>query len=109
MIVIRNRWLPIRGYDAMNLFGCLLCRRETVLSDDLVLHERIHTRQMMELLFVGFYLWYLVEWLIRLPLRGNAYRNISFEREAYAHQLEPDYLSRRKRYAWWHYLWHPIS
>jgi hypothetical protein len=38
---------------------------------------------MKEMLYIPFYLWYGVEWLVKLFCKGNAYRNISFEREAY--------------------------
>lgn len=104
MKVVHNRLIPCKGYDAINLFGVLFCRKGVEIDSSLLLHERIHTEQMKELLFVGFYLWYVVEWLCRLPMRGNAYMNIGFEREAYTHMFEPDYLSRRKHYAWTHYL-----
>ncbi|MBF1566612.1 MAG: hypothetical protein HXO16_06015, partial [Prevotella salivae] len=53
---------------------------------------------------VGFYLWYVLEWFVRLFKPGNAYLNIGFEREAYAHMNEPDYLQRRKPFSWWRYL-----
>ncbi|MBR3014818.1 MAG: hypothetical protein IKH69_07330, partial [Bacteroidaceae bacterium] len=66
--------------------------------------ERIHTRQMLEMLIVGFYLWYVVEWLLRLPQKGSAYRHISLEREAYAHEHDLGYLEHRKHFAWWRYL-----
>jgi len=59
---------------------------------------------MWELLVVGFYLWYLVEWMIRLPMKGRAYSNISMEREAYDHMDDPNYLLTRKPYAWIKYL-----
>ena len=45
-----------------------------------------HTAQMKEMLYIFFYLWYVVEWIIRLFMKGNAYRNISFEREAYSNE-----------------------
>jgi len=104
MKIIRNRILPPRRYDAINIAGLLFCRKGTQITSDLVRHEQIHTRQMIEMLFIGFYLWYLVEWLIRLPLHGNAYHHIGFEREAYDHMDEPDYLKRRRPYAWFRYL-----
>ncbi len=104
MIVIRNRILPPKGYDAINLAGVIFCRRNAVLTDDMLRHERIHTVQMAEMGFVGFYLWYVVEWLIRLPMRGRAYSNISLEREAYAYMHECDYLRRRNHYAWTKFL-----
>lgn len=99
MLIVRNPFLPLRRFDAINLFGMLFCRRETIISEDLIRHERIHTKQMVETLFVGFYLWYLLEWLVRLPLQGNAYRQLLFEREAYAHMHDPDYLTHRRPYA----------
>lgn len=104
MKIIRNRLLPPRRYDAINIAGLLFCRRGTRVTPELIRHEQIHTRQMAELLFVGFYLWYLIEWLVRIPMRGNAYRHISFEQEAYDHMDEPHYLRRRRHYAWFRYI-----
>ena len=67
-------------------------------------HEAIHTTQMKEMLYIFFYVWYIIEWGIRLFMKGNAYRNISFEREAYANQNNLSYLNTRKRYAWLNFL-----
>ena len=53
---------------------------------------------------IGFYVWYVVEWMVRLLRRGNAYRKISFEREAYDNQRDLDYLQHRRHYAWRKYL-----
>ena len=65
-------------------------------------HERIHLRQQAELLVLPFYVWYLSEYGYH-RLRGHAhqaaYRRISFEREAYAHQHDPGYLTRRRPWA----------
>lgn len=64
-------------------------------------HEAIHTAQMKEMLYIGFYLWYLVEWFIKLfRYGGKAYENISFEREAYTYQYDNSYLKKRKKYHW---------
>ena len=104
MKIIRSNWLPARRFIAINLMGVLFMRPGAYLSEEMLNHERIHTAQMRELLFVGFYVLYLLEWLVRLPMRGNAYRNISFEREAYRHQRQPDYLKRRRPYAWLRHL-----
>ena len=101
--VIRNRLLPPKGFTAMNLLGAIFVRRGVRVSSRLVNHERIHTAQMRELLFIFFYLCYLFEWLVRLFMRGNAYRNISFEREAYANDDDEHYLERRKHFAAWRY------
>ena len=103
MIVIRNKYLPFPGFAAINLFGVLFCRPGTRITPRLINHERIHTAQMMEMAFIFFYIWYLVEWTVRLTWRGNAYFNISFEREAYRNEHNRKYLKQRKHYAWWKY------
>lgn len=70
-------------------------------------HERIHLRQQLELLVLPFYLWYVVEFLIRWIHYKNsnlAYRNISFEREAYAREAAFTYLKHRKFWGFLVYL-----
>jgi hypothetical protein len=42
-----------------------------------------------------YYVWYVVEWLVRLPF-GNAYRSISFEREAFANDEDGEYIVNRE-------------
>ena len=103
MKIIRNNILPFSGFSAMNLFGILFVRKNVRLSEKTLNHEAIHTAQWKELWYIGFILWYLVEWLIRLP-KGNAYRNISFEREAYANDDNLTYLETRRRFAFVKYL-----
>ncbi len=100
MIIIRNSLLPFGKFTAMNIFGIMLCRKNAVITQETINHERIHTAQLIETGFIGFYVWYVIEWLVKLPFRGNAYRKISFEREAYDHMDDLDYLSHRKHYAW---------
>lgn len=104
MIIIRNRFLPPRRFDAINLFGVLFCRDRIRVTEHVIRHESIHTAQMREMLFVGFYIWYLSEWLVRVFMKGNAYHNISLEREAYANMHDEDYLAHRRPYAWVRYL-----
>ncbi|MGI6243370.1 MAG: hypothetical protein ACOYJK_07550 [Prevotella sp.] len=103
MKIIRNPILPPKDYNAINIMGMLFCRKSTQITPDIVRHEQIHTRQMIELLVIGFYLWYVIEWLIRLPMKGNAYSNICFEREAYDNMYNRHYLKQRKPYAWMKY------
>lgn len=78
MKVIYNNIIPFKGFKAINLFGVLFVRKGCAMSEGDFNHERIHTAQMKEMLYVGFYVWYLIEWIIRLFGKGNAYRNISF-------------------------------
>jgi hypothetical protein len=105
--IVRTSILPFKGYNAINLLGVLFVHHGVYLSDELMNHERIHTAQQREMLFVFFYLAYVAEWLVRLPMRGNAYRNISFEREAYANQRDLGYLHHRPMYAWRRYMRRP--
>ena len=104
MTVIYNRLLPVRGFTAINLFGIVFARCECrPLSEVTLRHEAIHTRQMRETGYVGFYLIYLAEWLYQLwRLRSAqlAYYAVRFEREAYAHQEEAAYPVYRRRFAW---------
>lgn len=101
MKIIINNILPPKGFLCINLFGILFCRRQLNSID--INHELIHTAQMKEMLYVFFYIWYVIEWFIKLFIyqdSNSAYRNISFEREAYENQDNLDYLKTRKHYGW---------
>lgn len=105
MKIIRNRIIPFgRDMFAINLFGIIFVKQELSKVDEN--HEYIHTLQQRELLWVGFYLLYLVEWVVRLiQYRSflNAYLNISFEKEAYRNERYLEYRERRKHFAWRNY------
>lgn len=52
-------------------------------TDKLKKHEATHWAQQMELAIILFYLWYFIEWIIRLFINGKkAYYMLSFEQEA---------------------------
>jgi hypothetical protein len=73
----------------------------------LLFHETIHLRQQLEMGLLPFYIWYFLEYLVRLIQYRNhylAYMNISFEREAYANEREFEYLVNRKFWAFLRYL-----
>ena len=119
MKIIRNKYIPFPGYKAINLFGVLFVKNNAKIDDVTINHEAIHSRQFVELMVLFavatvlirwwlplfaplfFYAWYVAEWLIRLLKKGNAYRNISFEREAYANQGDFSYLKGR---GWFNFL-----
>ena len=108
MIIIYSNRLPVKGFRAINLFGIVFARKEYAELDKRVQnHESIHTRQMLEMVVIGFYLWYVLEWIIkwiRYKDRYAAYRNISFEREAFANDAHQHCLKSRKWYAFATYL-----
>ena len=106
MIIIRNRFFPFgKNFFAINICGVLFAKGTC--SPEVINHEKIHTAQIVELAVLFFYLWYGAEWLYRFIKAGDsftAYKNISFEREAYKNGDNLQYLSRRRRYAFLKYL-----
>lgn len=107
MKIIRNNIIPFKGFTAINICGLLFVRKSAVITPRVLNHELIHTAQMREWLYLPFYVLYVLEWLFRLIQYRSfkqAYRNISFEREAYANQSDDLYLWTRKHYATFKYL-----
>lgn len=102
MRIIENRWIPFKGFKAINLFGVCFVRKGCAMSKHSINHEKIHTAQMRELCYIGFYIIYILEWIYRLIFHTRtAYRGISFEREAYANENNMDYIRSRKTFAMW--------
>lgn len=99
MILIASKYLIPKGYTGMALFPFIILRDKRMKDNQrLINHERIHLRQQMELLVIPFYIWYLTEYFILLgkyKSKNIAYRNISFEREAYANEYNLNYLKDR--------------
>ena len=108
MKIIYNNIIPVKGFSAINLFGVVFARKEfNPLSRVTINHEQIHWEQMLELLFFGFYVWYFLEWLFRIAQYRNlkeAYRNISFEREARKNETNLKYTEHRVSYSFFKYL-----
>jgi len=65
----------------------------------LINHEKIHLKQQIELLWIPFFIWYFVEFLVRLIIIrkwDKAYRSISFEKEAYLNEIDLAYSNNKK-------------
>lgn len=106
MIVVKNKILPIgKRFSAINIFGIVFVKSTVRVTPRLLNHERIHSHQMIELCYLGFYLIYIIEWFIRLiHTKGKnyaAYRSISFEREAYYNDSNFNYLTNRRHFSQW--------
>lgn len=104
-MIIYNKFIPFGSYVAMTIGEFIFAKRQ--LSKIEIQHEKIHVAQYRELLYIGFLLWYLIEFIVLLFKYCNwnkAYRNISFEKEAYSQQATPDYLKNRKHYSFFSYL-----
>ncbi|THD68765.1 hypothetical protein E7Z59_00075 [Robertkochia marina] len=107
MILIFKYIFPGK-YVGLALWPFIVLKSVDLKEDhSLMNHERIHLRQQLEMLILPFYLWYTFEWLVRWIILGNAhraYRELSFEREAYAHENDPDYLKTRRPWSFFGYL-----
>ena len=87
----------------MTVFFLIFLKGEK--DDNLIIlnHEKIHIKQFQETFYIGFYLISTFDFLIKYCKYKNingAYKNLMFEREAYEHMNDLDYLKKRKRFAW---------
>ena len=99
----------MKGYRAACVWPFIFMRPETDIPErkDILNHEMIHARQQLEMLWLFFFLWYVIEYLIkRIRYRDHdkAYRSISFEKEAFLNDSKPGYPDNRKSFSWLKYL-----
>ena len=103
MILIVNKYLLGKSFKGVSLWPFVILKNSGLKDDiNFINHEKIHLRQQIELLIIPFYIWYLTEYLLRLfhyKDRFLAYKNISFEREAYSQEMKENYLKERKFWA----------
>ena len=108
MKIIYNKYFPFGTFWAINLFGVIFCRMDKGrLPESMINHEYIHSLQQREMLYVGFLIWYVVEFIVRLIKERNwmkAYYGISFEQEAYTFERDLRYREHRKRFGWWRFI-----
>jgi len=97
----------LNKYIAITIFPFIIINKEYKGDKTLLNHEKIHLKQQLELLWLPFFIWYFLEFLFRyLQYKKwhNAYKNISFEREAHQNEHNSNYLNSRKWYAFLNYL-----
>ena len=127
-----NKFLPFKGFVAMTVWPFIFIRKDKELKfvDKVKRHEYIHVYQQIECLLVGvvlaflmlitgckwwsliplglFFELYAIEWIVKGLINfGNsrkAYRSISFEREAFENQENPDWLDDRPKFYWIKYV-----
>ena len=108
MFLIVAKYLIPKGYRGMTVFPFVLMKYDFDRENQTFInHEKIHLRQQLELLILPFFIWYFLEYLLRLVQYKNAglaYRNISFEREAYANETDLNYLKNRSFLGFFKYL-----
>ncbi len=107
-MILFNKYIVPKGFVGITLFPFIFLKCYSLKDDSILLnHEQIHLTQQKELLVVFFYLWYGIEYLVRLfqyRNRREAYRNVSFEREAYNNETNLEYIKKRPNWAFLKYL-----
>ena len=104
MILIKG--VPLKKIQGITLFPFIIVRSKKP-SKVLINHEKIHIRQKLELFVLPFYIWYFIEWLFHYARCRSfwiAYRQISFEREAYDNEEDFEYLKNRKIWSFLEYI-----
>lgn len=87
MIVYGCRWLKLFGVIGMTIAPFIfICSGKKECPETLIKHERVHVRQQIKLLWIGFfiaYAWYYLKNRFSGMNHDTAYRKIPFEIEAY--------------------------
>lgn len=108
MLILQSRYLIPKGFSGLTIFPFVIVSTKVDLTNKILLnHERIHLRQQLELAILPFFIWYFIEYLLRLLQFRNkrkAYRNISFEREAYENERNMQYFTKRRFWSFIKYL-----
>lgn len=108
MFFVINKYLIPKGFRGLTVYPFVFLKYRIDKKNAVFInHERIHLRQQLELLIFPFFIWYFLEYLILLLKYSNknhAYRNISFEREAYSNESNLDYLKKRRFFSFYKYL-----
>ena len=88
------------GVQAICLFPFGIYFRTYEITLRLLRHEKVRWFQQKEMLCIFFYIWYVVEWFIKIFFCGKrAYMSISFEFEA-----RQESVDTRKRFGWMRYI-----
>ncbi|HEX8016463.1 MAG TPA: hypothetical protein VF465_14635 [Flavobacterium sp.] len=108
MFLIVAKYLIPKGYRGMAVYPFILIKYYKDQVNVIFLnHEKIHLRQQLEMLILPFFIWYILEFFIRFIQYKNrdlAYRNISFEREAYENETNLTYLKKRSFFQFLKYI-----
>lgn len=100
MFIIISKYLLPKSILGLTIFPFIILKNKKDRYNKILLnHEKIHIKQQIELFVLPFYLLYLLDFIIQYLKYKNiyrAYRNIIFEKEAYANESNLNYLSTRK-------------
>lgn len=100
MFIICFPYIFYGNFQGMAVFPFIFVKNKVIKKDKVLInHEKIHLMQQIELLWIFFFLIYFGEYLINLLKYKNvdkAYREISFEKEAYTNEKNLCYLKERR-------------
>ena len=107
-MILIFRHVFYRNYVGLSLWPFIILKEKNLRKDAVLInHEKIHLQQQKELLVIPFYILYVLEWFFRYIwyLNGyRAYQNLSFEREAFAHEKNLEYLQNRRPFSFIRYF-----
>lgn len=105
MIIVASKYLIKNDIRGLTLFPFIFISEKADLKNEILInHEKIHIQQQKELLVLPFYIWYLFDFgiqFLKYKNKNAAYRNICFEKEAYANEKNLNYLKQRN---FWDFL-----
>lgn len=108
MIVFVFKYLIPKQFRGITIYPFVFLSNEKDKTNKvLVYHERIHIRQQLEMLVFVFFIWYGVEFFFRYLSCKDwmvAYKNISFEKEAYENEKDLNYLKKRSFWSFLKYI-----
>ncbi|WP_369992680.1 hypothetical protein [Winogradskyella sp.] len=104
-MILVSKYIVPKGYIGITIFPFVFLKYSALRDNPVLMnHEKIHLRQQLEMLIVPFFVFYGIEFLLRLIKCRNwnlAYINISFEREAFRNEKNLNYLKSRP---FWEFL-----
>lgn len=107
MLIIIEFIFP-SNFNALAIWPFIFLRGKELKHDAILLnHEKIHLKQQKELLWIFFFLIYFFEFLAKIVIYKKpklAYRNISFEREAYGNEQNFHYSDKKNYWSFIGYL-----
>jgi len=107
-VILVSKYIVPKGYIGITIFPFMFLKHKTLKRNVVLInHEKIHLRQQLELLIIPFFIIYNFEFLVRLIQYRKwnlAYKNISFEREAYRKEKDLNYLKSRSLFSFINYL-----
>lgn len=115
--IVENKIIPFGNFVAFAFLKFIFTKDASKLNDKIIRHETIHYCQQAELAIIGFVVMYVLSFITQFirclfiksigrinngnnSVWNRAYRTVLFEREAYLHEDDEDYLDKRAPYAW---------